>query len=96
MPADRVRPGADPGPAPASGDSRDAERVAEARRTLDRLSAESETIGGSALARMARHFSAGDAPPGDRVETWGRRIGRLLALMVAAYLLVTVARMLLH
>ncbi len=71
---------------------RDEERVAEARRTLDRLSAESETIGHSAMARAARHFGAADAPEGDAIERWGRRIGRVLALLFALYLIHTLVQ----
>ncbi len=71
---------------------RDEERVAEARRTLDRLSAESEAVGTSAMARAARHFGGADAPQGDRIELWGRRIGRSLALVFALYLIWTLVQ----
>jgi hypothetical protein len=71
---------------------RDEERVAEAKRMLDRLSAESETIGHSAMARAARHFGAADAPEGDRIELWGRRIARVLALIFAIYLIHTLVQ----
>ncbi len=71
---------------------RDDERVAEAKRTLDRLAAESETVGHSAMARAARHFGAADAPEGDSIERWGRRIGRALALVFALYLIYTLVQ----
>ena len=70
---------------------RDEEQRREALRTLDTLR-ESDTFATSALARTARrasdHFSARDAmkdamaPDGsvDRIELWGRRIGRGLSL----------------
>lgn len=67
-------------------------RVAEARRTLDRLAAESETVGHSAMARAARHFGGADAPEGDAIERWGRRIGRALALVFALYLIHTLVQ----
>ena len=83
---------------------RDEEQRREALRTLDALS-ESDTFATSALARTARrasdHFAAKDAmhdalaPDGsvDRIELWGRRIGRTLSLIgliaLAVYLYVT-------
>lgn len=70
----------------------DARRTAEARETLERLSGEAETVGSSQLARMgdrARdHFMGADAPAGDAIEIWGRRIGRLLALAFVIFLCV--------
>ncbi|MHB2168393.1 hypothetical protein [Alsobacter sp. R-9] len=71
---------------------REEERAEEARRTLERLSAETETVGHSALARAARHFGANDAPEGDRIELWGRRIGRSLGLVFALYLIWTIVQ----
>ena len=83
---------------------RDEERRREALRTLDTLR-ESDTFATSALARTARrasnHFTAKDAmtdtraPDGsvDKVELWGRRIGRALSLAgfvaLAVYLYMT-------
>ena len=66
---------------------RDEEQRREALRTLDTLR-DSDTFATSALARTARrasdHFAARDAmaPDGsvDRIELWGRRIGRGLSL----------------
>jgi hypothetical protein len=77
----------------------------EALAELDRLR-ERETFGTSALAQAARraadHFAAKDAvgetSPGetDRIELWGRRIGRGLSLVafigLAIYLYVTYLR----
>ena len=76
----------------------------EALRTLDTLR-ESDTFATSTLARTARrasdHFTAKDAaadartPDGsvDKIELWGRRIGRGLSLAslvaLAVYLYVT-------
>lgn len=73
------------------------EREAEARRILERVDRESETIGSSGFARTAdrvtAHFRADDAPDGDRIEQLGRRIGRGLGLIafvgLAVYLFLT-------
>ncbi|MCP8938684.1 hypothetical protein NK718_09175 [Alsobacter sp. SYSU M60028] len=65
------------------------ERQRESRRILDRVAAESESVGASALARAVRHLAASDAPPEDRIEVWGRRIGRTLGLVFAIYLVAT-------
>jgi hypothetical protein len=64
----------------------DEERQRESRETLARTSAESGVIGSSALAQAARHFMAADAPQEDRIEVWGRRIARVLALLFVGYL----------
>ena len=67
------------------------EREDEARRTLERVARETETVGGSAMAkatqRLSDHFSGRDAVGAredggtDPVEVWGRRIGRGLSLL---------------
>jgi hypothetical protein len=79
---------------------RDEEQRREALTTLKSLG-ENDTFATSALARTARratdHFSARDAigPDGsvDRIELWGRRIGRALSLVglivLAVYLYLT-------
>jgi hypothetical protein len=83
---------------------RDEEQRREALRTLDTLR-ESDTFATSALARTARraseHFTARDALNDglkadgsvDRIELWGRRVGRGLSLIgfiaLAVYLYVT-------
>ncbi|WP_372424839.1 hypothetical protein [Salinarimonas chemoclinalis] len=73
-------------------------RAAEARRTLERVDQDTETIGRSAGAkigkRMADHFGGRDAPgagpngEADPMEVWGRRIGRALAVPFFVFLLV--------
>jgi hypothetical protein len=69
------------GPAEGSG------ATDEARRTLDRVARESDTLGASSLRRMGNHFSGRDAigtaegGETDPVELWGRRIGRALSLV---------------
>lgn len=59
----------------------------QARRDINRLGAESDTIGTSAAARMATkiesRFKASDIDPNDPIEVWGTRIGRGLGLMFA-------------
>jgi len=79
---------------------RDEERQREALATLQSLG-ESDTFVTSTLARTAKrasdHFGAHDAigPDGsvDRIELWGRRIGRALSLIgfiaLAVYLYLT-------
>ena len=83
---------------------RDEEQRREALRTLDALR-DTDTFATSALARTARrasdHFTAKDAMNDalradgslDRIELWGRRIGRGLSLIgfvaLAVYLYVT-------
>jgi hypothetical protein len=79
---------------------RDEDERREALATLKSLG-ESDTIATSALARTAKratdHFAARDAVGADgsvdRIELWGRRIGRALSLVafiaLAIYLYVT-------
>ena len=69
----------------------DAERKAESDRILKRASADSDMLGTSALARAAKHFSGADAPQEDRIELWGRRVGRILAVIFAIYLVIMLA-----
>ena len=71
------------------------EKRREALRAIDRVEAESETIGGSTLARMARraqdHFGASDKSDRDEIEVLGTRIGRAAGLVFAIGLLVYLA-----
>ena len=75
---------------------RDEAERREALRTLNTLN-EHDTFATSALSRSARrasdHFAARDAAGEDRIELWGRRIGRGLSLagfvVLAIYLYVT-------
>jgi uncharacterized membrane protein len=69
----------------------------EALKALDRVQAESETVGGSSFVRMAErakdHMRAADKHNDDQIEVWGTRIGRTLGLVfaigLAIYLFVT-------
>ena len=66
-----------------SSHERDEAQRREALESLRELS-ERDTVATSALARTARragdHFAAKDAGE-DRIELWGRRIGRALSLI---------------
>ncbi|RDJ20985.1 hypothetical protein DWF00_07095 [Bosea caraganae] len=64
-----------------TSDPREAARAAEAKATLDRVKRDQEGVFGSSMARASEHFSATDAPEGDKIELWGRRIGRSLSLI---------------
>lgn len=64
-----------------SSDPREAARAAEAKAALERARRDSESLLGSSMGRAAAHFSGADAPEGDRIELWGRRIGRFLSLI---------------
>jgi len=64
-----------------SNDPREAARAAEAKASLDRVKRDSETVLGSSMGRAAGHFAGRDAPEGDKIELWGRRIGRSLSLV---------------
>jgi hypothetical protein len=83
-------------PMAQSSHERDEAQRREALRTLETLN-ERDSFATSALARSARrasdHFAARDAAGEDRVELWGRRIGRGLSLAgfvaLAIYLYVT-------
>ncbi len=59
------------------------ENAREARRILERVDRESETIGTSSLARNVEraknHFAGNDGE--DAIERWGKRIGRGLSLL---------------
>lgn len=70
----------------------DEERAREAKRILERVERDSETIGASSLARTASrikdHMAGGDAPEDDAAEIWGRRIGRSLGLIAVVILVV--------
>lgn len=62
------------------------ERQREARQILDRVGRESDPQNAinRFSGRVQDHFSAADAPRGDPIELWGRRIGRILALIALA------------
>jgi ferric-dicitrate binding protein FerR (iron transport regulator) len=51
-----------------------------------RAERESGTFASSALGRATDHLAGKDAPLGDPIELWGRRIGRWLAVAAAIWL----------
>ena len=57
-----------------------------AQRDLARLAADRDTLGTSAISRMAKHMSGADAPSDDPVEMWGKRIGRGLGAVFFVFL----------
>lgn len=70
----------------------EAERARAARHALDGVTRDGEVIGTSGFARTISkagdHFAGRDADPDDRIEIWGRRIGRGLALIAVGALIV--------
>lgn len=76
-------------------DQNETDRRREAEAALDRVERDAEVVGSSGFARTLRragdrleaHFGGADADPADRIEVWGRRIGRILALLAAVLLL---------
>lgn len=75
------------------GPERDTRR--EAMAELARLRHQRDALGGL-FGRPNAHFGAADTPTGDRIELWGRRIGRGLSAVafvaLAAYLYITYVR----
>lgn len=75
--------------------SRQDTRQQAALAELARLAREGDALGGL-TGRAGAHFGAADAPAGDRIELWGRRIGRMLGalafLALCIYLYVTYVR----
>ena len=82
---------------PKNHDDQDRARAEESKRILESVHRDSETVGASSMRRTAErtrdHFMGRDAPEGDNVELWGKRIGRTLSLIVfialAYYLVIT-------
>jgi hypothetical protein len=70
-------------------------RQQDALADLARLTREPDALGGL-TGRAGTHFAGADAPAGDRIELWGRRIGRTLSALafvaLAVYLYVTYVR----
>ena len=71
-------------------DPREEARRREAEAALAAVRRDAEQLGASTLARTANqvrdHFSASDAEGADPAELWGKRIGRILALIAVAVL----------
>ncbi len=45
---------------------------------LERVSREGETLLSSSLKKAASHYAGQDGAPEDRIEIWGKRVGRAL------------------
>ena len=62
----------------------DQQRQRRALRDIERVDEQSEVIGTSQVKRSSDrardHFMGADGDPEDRVEIWGKRIGRMLSL----------------
>ncbi len=71
-------------------------REVEAKRILDRVAEESETVGASSMKRVADriggHIGASDADQEKWSEVWGTRIGRVLGLIFFIGLLIYMIR----
>ena len=71
---------------------KDDETVRQAKRTLDRIGEEgglsSTPVLKSAANGVRDHFAARDADTSDRIELWGTRIARGLALLALIGLVV--------
>jgi hypothetical protein len=74
---------------------RDEKRREQALKDIEEAAAASEVFGTSTFVRQAgragAHFRGEDAEPDDRVEVWGRRIGRSLSLIAFFGLLIYLA-----
>ena len=69
-------------------------RAAESRRILASVNDEMQVSGlghNSPSNRVGHHFAAKDADQADRVEVLGRRIGRILSLVLCIGLIIWLA-----
>ena len=73
----------------------DEEKRRAAMADLARMEREGDALG-ALFGRGAAHFAAADAPKGDPIEKWGRRIGRALGavafIALCVYLYVSYVR----
>lgn len=64
----------------------------EAKRILERVAQESETVGTSSVKRVAErvkgHLTAQDANQNEWAELWGKRIGRALGAIFVVVLII--------
>lgn len=65
----------------------DDERREESRRILEDVERDSQPLLFRSAANMRDHFTAREAHDQDWTERWGRRIGRMLALIFAVLLI---------
>ena len=68
----------------------------EAKRILERVAQDSETVGASSMRRIAErvkgHVSAEDADQNEWAELWGTRIGRVLGAIFFVVLVIYLFR----
>lgn len=68
----------------------------EAKRILERVAQESETVGTSSVKRVAErvkgHLSANDTQENEWAELWGKRIGRTLGAIFVVVLIIHLLR----
>lgn len=76
---------------PKNREAHDKARAEEAKRILEGVHRDAETVGTSSMRRTAErtrdHFMGRDAAEGDDIELWGKRIGRALAVAVVLILI---------
>lgn len=68
-----------------SGKNTDEENMRQSKRILDSVNTSSEIVGTSSLVRTANktrdHLMGADADQDDKIEVWGKRIGRGLSII---------------
>ncbi len=68
----------------------------EAKKILERVQQESETVGASSMRRTAEHITshikADDADENEWAELWGKRIGRTLSVIFFIVLVIYLVR----
>jgi len=71
-------------------------RADEAKKILERVKQESETVGTSSMRRTAEnitsHLKAEDADENEWAELWGKRIGRSLSVIFCIVLVIYLIR----
>ena len=76
--------------------SNDSDNEAEAKRILERVAQDSETVGTSSVKRVAErvkgHLTAQDTDENEWAELWGKRIGRTLGAIFALVLVIYLLR----
>ncbi|MEM9331555.1 MAG: hypothetical protein AAGA53_09530 [Pseudomonadota bacterium] len=80
----------------ASKKPSDDDRAEEAKRILERVAQDSETVGTSSMRRVAErvkgHVTADDADKNEWAEVWGTRIGRFFSIIFFVVLVVYLVR----
>ena len=73
-------------------------RAAESRRILASVNDEMQVsgLGNSLASRVGNHFNARDGDQNDKVEVFGKRIGRIFSLLLCLGLMVWLAMFVLN